>query len=80
MPVVVLVPEHTKDGTIYHAANEKAEAIKYLVGAIIQDHHLPKIEALGFSISFPNGQPIKFPKHAYKRYIMERPRHLDDRM
>ncbi len=78
MPVVMLIPETTKTGTIYHPANVLAEAVSKLLGRILEDQHLPLIESLGFNIIFPNGQPLPFPKGAYQQRANSGPRHIRD--
>lgn len=75
---VMLLPDETPAGTVYRPANTLAEALAKLMGkAIIRDDQLPLIEALGFQIAFPNGQPLPFPRGAYQRPYAE-PLHVRD--
>ena len=60
---VMLLPDETPAGTVYRPANTLAESLVNLMAkAVIRDDQLPLIEALGFQIAFPNGQPLPFPK------------------
>jgi hypothetical protein len=58
--VALFRPEEGIYGTIYHPANCKAVAIKALMQREIRDTDLPLVEALGFKVLFPNGQPLPF--------------------
>jgi hypothetical protein len=75
---VMLLPDETPAGTVYLPANRLAESLTKLMGkAVVQEHQLPLIEALGFQILFPNGQPLPFPK-AYQRSKFAEPLHVKD--
>jgi hypothetical protein len=78
MPAIMLEPEHTTNGTIYHPANVKAKDIAKLMARIITDKDLPLIDNLGFVVMMKNGQPILRNKDAYKQELDQRPRHIRD--
>jgi hypothetical protein len=72
-PTVLLWPEETATGTVYRPGNTLAVAVTKLIGKIvIQDFHLPLIEACGFQIAFHNGQPLPYPK-GYRAEKLEDP-------
>lgn len=78
LPTVMLWPEETREGTVYHPGNKLAKAVADLLGVkVILPYKLPLIEALGFNVAMHNGQPIPFPKGAYQRPQPE-PRHVRD--
>lgn len=80
MTEVVLFPEHFASGTVYKPVNMQAIYLEKLMKREIRDEDLHLIEEAGFIISFPNGQPIPFPKDAYKRKPFHRAKHIDDRI
>jgi hypothetical protein len=78
MSQIMLIPTPTGGETTYEPANQNANRLRNLLGRAIADKDLPLIEAMGFTISFPNGQPIAFPKDAYKFKSHPYPKHIRD--
>jgi hypothetical protein len=77
--IIMLRPEETPYGTVYHAANVLAENLTALMGrSTIREDELCKVEALGYEIIMQDGQriAIPFPK-GYKRAQPE-PMHVKD--
>ena len=58
MPTLVLQPRHDDFGTVYLPANIFATQMTSLLGRYLKDRDLAKLENMGFSIIFPNGQPV----------------------
>jgi hypothetical protein len=79
MPTVIPWPEETPTGTVYRPGNSLAVAITKLIGKVVmQEFHLPLIEAMGFQVAFPNGTVIPFPRDAYRKKPQPEARHILD--
>lgn len=76
MPVIKLIPD--RSGYSYQPANPKAVALHELLGRTISDRDLVLIEELGFQVVFPNGEPLPFPKDAYKKKPYVAAKHIYD--